>query len=172
MDLAFTTLPARGDVDLLLCDLSDRLIADGLRPAGIVQINRERINGPCDMDIRILPDGPELRISQSLGSGARGCRLDAGALEEAAARVMAELPKADCLVVNKFGKHEAEGRGFRPVIAEALSLGLPVLVGLGALNADAFHTFAGSAATKLTPEAVRLHAWLTARLAGRLTAAS
>ena len=27
---------------------------------------------------------------------------------------------ADVLIVNKFGKHEAEGRGFRMVVAEAL----------------------------------------------------
>ena len=82
MRLACTLAPGRGDVDLLLARLAERLAARGLRCAGTVQINSEAGPGrPCDMDVRLLPHGPVLRISQSLGPGAHGCRLDPGALE-------------------------------------------------------------------------------------------
>lgn len=104
---------------------------------------------------------PRLRISQDLGRSARGCRLDPAALATAVGLVSAKLSKgADILIVNKFGKHEAEGRGFRGVIAEALSLGIPVLVGVNALNLPAFETFAEGMASGLPPAASALEAWI------------
>jgi hypothetical protein len=82
------------------------------------------------MDVRVLPNGPILRISQNLGSVSKGCRLDPAALEAAVGLVEARLdPNVDLLIINKFGKHEADGRGFRTVIAAALDLEIPVLVG-------------------------------------------
>ena len=40
--------------------------------------------GHCDSDLWLLPDGPAARITQQLGPGAQACRMDAGAMEEAA----------------------------------------------------------------------------------------
>ena len=111
--------------------------------------------------MRVLPDGAVLRISQDLGPQARGCRLDPAALETAVAMVAASLSSgADLLIVNKFGKHEAEGRGFRSVIAEAVAMDIPVLVGLNALNRPAFETFAEGLAIQLPPEPEALMAWV------------
>jgi Protein of unknown function (DUF2478) len=143
MNLAYTMAPGRGDTDLILFKMAKVLAARGLRCCGTVQINSERGDtGPCDMDVWVLPDGPILRISQDLGRASHGCRLDPCALETAVGLVSASLDRgADVLIVNKFGKHEAEGRGFRTVIAEALSNGIPVVVGVNALNLPAFHEF-------------------------------
>jgi hypothetical protein len=161
MQIAYTMAPGRGDTDLLLQAFAAWAIGRGLVAAGTVQVNTEREAGPCDMDVTVLPDGPVLRISQDLGAGARGCRLDPAALEQAVGLVAADLAAgADCLIVNKFGKHEAEGRGFRPVIAEAIAMGVPVLVGVNALNLGAFEAFTGGAATRLRPDAQALRAWL------------
>ncbi|MEP2505676.1 MAG: DUF2478 domain-containing protein [Paracoccaceae bacterium] len=128
--------PGKGDTDLLLFDFAEFLANSGLRTAGTVQINTESVcDGPCDMDVRVLPDGPDIRISQSLGQHAKGCRLDPAALEAAVQIVAARLPQGvDCLIVNKFGKHEADGRGMRDVIADAISRDIPVLVGLNPLT--------------------------------------
>ena len=80
----------RGVGDTVLSNVADRLIARGLRVYGTIQVNRERRDGQrCDMDIKILPEGLEIRVSQSLGLGARGCRLDSGALETAFASALA-----------------------------------------------------------------------------------
>lgn len=161
MRIAYTMAPGRGDTDLLLQRVARSLIAHGRRPSGTVQINSERADaGPCDMDVMVLPNGPTLRISQSLGRQARGCRLDPDALESAVGHVQATLHRRDCLIVNKFGKHEAEGRGFRPVIASAIELGLPVLVGLNQLNFEAFMAFTAGEAERLNPKFDCLLDWL------------
>ena len=161
MTLAYTMAPGRGETDLLLEGLVSDLAARGLRCCGTVQINTAKADaGPCDMDLRVLPRGPVLRISQDLGPSARGCRLDPEALETAVGLVSARLDAgADLLIINKFGKHEAEGRGFRDVIAQAMSLNVPVLAGLNSLNRHAFEAFAGGLATYLPPERDALAAW-------------
>jgi hypothetical protein len=162
MNLAYTMAPGRGDTDLILFKLATVLAARGLRCCGTVQINSERGDtGPCDMDVLVLPDGPILRISQDLGRASHGCRLDPAALETAVGLVSASMGQgSDLLIVNKFGKHEAQGRGFRTVIAEALSKGIPVLVGINALNLSAFEEFAEGLATRLPPEPTALESWI------------
>lgn len=80
----------------------------------------------CDMVIECLSDGRRLKISEDRGPMARGCRLDGSALADALVSAQASLsPSTDVFVVNKFGKTEAEGAGFRPLIADAVSRGLP-----------------------------------------------
>lgn len=173
MMLAYTMAPGRGDTDLVLQGLATELALRGLRCCGTVQINTERADaGPCDMDVRVLPDGPILRISQDLGPSARGCRLDAAALETAVGLVAARLSSgADLLIVNKFGKHEAEGRGFREVIAQAVAMDVPVLVGLNALNREAFEAFADGLAIPVPPERRALAAWVEEAVRARLESA-
>lgn len=161
MKLAYVSLNGRGATDACLADAVALMRAAGLALAGTVQTNPPREGrAVCDMDLHVLPGGPVLRISQDLGAGARGCRLDSGALEEAVARSARRLVRAEALVVNKFGKTEAEGRGFVPVIAEALERGLPVLVGVNALNLEAFLAFAGDLAMALPADPARVAAWV------------
>ncbi len=166
MNIGYTMAPGRGDTDLVLARLADRLRAWGIRTCGTVQINREcEDSGPCDMDVKVLPDGPLIRISQSLGRAARGCRLDQGALAAAVGQVEATLAHgADVVIINKFGRHEAEGHGFRDLIAETLSRDLPVLVGLNRLNEPAFRAFTGGLAVGLRPDVDELADWVEARL--------
>jgi hypothetical protein len=160
MLIAHVTLPGRGATDACLARTVDILTARGLRLAGTVQTNRPRPGaGPCDMDVRVLPDGPTLCISQALGSGARGCRLDGGALEEAVVAVMPRIAGASLLVVNKFGKQEGMGRGLVPCIVEAMDRGIPVLVGVNGLNLQAFLDFAGGASRALRPDPGAVAGW-------------
>ena len=164
MKIAYTMAQGRGDTDLLLHALARSLGAQGYRTCGLVQTNTDRADsGPCDMDVQVLPDGAALRISQALGRASHGCRLDPNALETAVAMVAASLEQgADLLIINKFGKHEAEGRGFRSVIGDALAMGTPVLVGLNTLNKPAFEEFCGGMAEEIAPDVIALAAWLRA----------
>ena len=172
MKLAYTMAPGRGDTDLLLSGLADTLASQGYTTCGTVQINTDRASGPCDMDVRVLPNGPILRISQDLGSGSKGCRLDPAALETAVGLAETRLdPNVDILIINKFGKHEADGRGFRTVIASALDIGIPVLVGVNALNLLAFQDFVGPEACRLEPLEGETLEWIAAVLAGKQNAA-
>ena len=162
--IATVRSPGRGDTDLLLARFADHAMRLGLRVCGTVQINSDGPGAhPCDMDIRVLPDGPVLRISQSLGRHARGCRLDPDALEQAVAGVERALQDgADLLIVNKFGKMEAEGRGMRDAIAEAVSRGIPVLTGVNLLNEPALMAFAEDMTCPLAPDLGALCDWLDA----------
>ena len=161
MKIAYTMAQGRGDTDLLLFAAAQKLATRGYRTCGTVQINTDCDTHPCDMDVQILPDGPVLRISQSLGREAKGCRLDPSVLEKAVGLVAARLAgQVDVLIVNKFGKHEADGRGFRSVIAEAIERDLPVLVGVNALNLGAFEAFAGPQAERLEPSVEDIVGWL------------
>ena len=67
--------------------------------------------------------------------------------------------EADPLIVNKFGKHEAMGRNFRSAIAAAVEWDVPVLLGVGALNLEAFEHFAGSFASCLDIDQSALRSW-------------
>ena len=167
MNIAYTMAKGRGDTDLLLYRVAERLESLGYRTAGTVQINTEREDEClCDMDVKVLPDGPVIRISQSLGAGAKGCRLDPAALESAVGFADAQLAKgADVLIINKFGKHEAEGRGFRDTIATAMMNDIPVLVGANHLNLDAFNTFTDASALALEPDEDIIFNWLQMQLA-------
>ena len=160
MSLGYVSLPGRGANDRFLAQVAARLQDRGLKLAGTVQTNIERADRTkCDMDIVVLPDGPVLRISEDRGNLARGCRLDAGVLEQAVAGVSRAMPGADLLIVNKFGKQEAEGRGMAPLIADALERNLPVLLGVNGLNLPAFQTFAGGLETALAADIDQVVEW-------------
>lgn len=144
MRLAHISISGRGETDRFLAAVAARLEMAGVRLAGTVQSNTARADRTrCDMDLRVLPDGPVYRISEDRGAAARGCMLDHGALEQTVAEVARRLDGADLLIVNKFGKAESEGRGLVPVISDALARGLPVLVGVNGLNLPLYLDFAG-----------------------------
>jgi len=165
MRIAYTIAQGQGGTDLLLFNVATQLRELGYRTAGTVQINTEREDaGPCDMDVQVLPEGDRIRISQSLGAGSKGCRLDPFALESAVGQVDARLAAgADILIINKFGKHEAQGRGFRDTIATAVSLGIPVLVGTNNLNKDALLEFTGGTAEWLPAQENEILNWFEMR---------
>ncbi len=169
MHLAYVMNSERGATDRLLSELAGRLAAAGVRTAGIVQTNTEICDTElCDMDVQVLPAGNVIRISQSLGKNSRGCRLDPEALERAVAQVQASLsaqPAPQVLLVNKFGKHEADGRGMRVVIAAAMELEIPVLSGVNGINLGAFQTFSGGIAQEAPGDIDALVAWVQNLLA-------
>lgn len=167
MHLGYITLSGRGRIDALLAEVVARLEAQGVALAGTVQSNTGRPDRrQCDMDLRLMPGGPVVRISVDRGAEARGCRLDAGVLEQSVLWVTRHLDGAALLVVNKFGKQEAEGRGLAPVIAEALGRGMPVLVGVNGLNLPPFLDFADGLAERLDPDPGHVSGWCLAAVAG------
>lgn len=164
MRLAYVSSLERGRNDAVVAEVARLLQARGLRLVGVVQRNVERPGRTdCDMRLALLPDGEATSITQDLGNAAEGCRLDAGALELAVAEVARRLAAdgAEVLLINKFGKQEAEGRGFRDVIAEALVRGLPVVLGLNPENAGAFLEFTEGAATELPADPASVLDWLS-----------
>lgn len=153
MKIAYLKFEASENPNQALADLAQDLLDAGWRVIGTTQTNIPRKDThKCDMDVRLLPEGAVIRISQNLGPKSRGCQLDPDALEQAVNETMARMDRADILIINKFGKHEALGRGFRQAIADAMAKDIPVLVGTNALNLDAFLEFSDGAAQGLSAE--------------------
>ncbi|MEQ9040357.1 MAG: DUF2478 domain-containing protein [Silicimonas sp.] len=172
MKLAYVTVPGRGRIDDLVAEVVGAFEDDGLRLAGTARVKPADPSGhPCDMDLRVLPDGPGFRISQPLGPMAKGCRLDGGVIEAIAAEVEARLSGADLLVVNKFGKLEAQGRGLCPAITMAMEMGIPTLVGVNEMNVPEFNAFSDGAAEVLKPDVRSIRAWYEKARAPLLLAA-
>ena len=150
MTLFYVSLPGRGQTDACLT-AAVRLMQDaGLRLSGTFALETD--DPSCDMQLQVLPDGPVIRINQNLGRQARGCRLDGGALEQAVTEVATRTDAAQILIVNKFGKLEAAGRGYVPLIVQALDAERVVLIGVNALNLADLLAFADGMATDLPGE--------------------
>jgi nucleoside-triphosphatase THEP1 len=76
----------------------------------------------------ILPNIP-LFVADAQSCDARGCRLDDQRLGELADRLTAAIDDGpDLVVINRFGRAEAEGRGLVKPIAQALKADIPVLI--------------------------------------------
>lgn len=134
----------------------------GLHLAGTVPRRTETNAGAHpQMDLEILGVDRVVRISQDLGPFAQGCRLDPGALAEAVQLVEARLDRGgiSLLIINKFGKQEAEGGGFRHVFGKALIAGLPVLTSVSAGQLGDFLEFADPMATLLPSDPDAVLSW-------------
>ena len=134
------------DIDGLLACFVQAQQRWGLIVKGVLQ-DRGQAGGECycaDMDLLAIGSDRVFRISQSLGAGSSGCRLHPGALADCSAYLEQEIEQgADLLVLNRFGKGESEGRGFRDLICMALSRGIPVLIAVRPAYLVAWEQFSG-----------------------------
>lgn len=162
LPIAAVLSDASNSAGVVLTDVARHLQREGCRLAGAVQTaNPEKARqGACVMALSVLPDGPDLPIWQELGRHAKGCRLDHEALEDVVGLVDGSLDEAtDVLIINKFGKREGEGAGFRQTITRAIDLDVPVLVGIGEAEREAFESFVGGAGQVLPPRVDDILVW-------------
>ncbi|MEP9352611.1 DUF2478 domain-containing protein [Xanthobacter sp. KR7-65] len=151
----------REAIQALLADAARRLSASGVRVLGVV----EHLSPGCaheDVLLLDLVSGETNRLHQDLGSGAAGCSLDPAGLAAAAAGV--ERAIADRLaeggdlsdtvvVLSKFGRQEAEGRGLTSAFHAAVAAELSVLTSVSPSVHAQWDGFAGDLAV-LAPAAV------------------
>ena len=155
-------------IDDLIASIVGQLKRQGLRVGGVVQSNVEQAGQRrCDMRLEELTTGRVVSISQRLGPQSRGCRLNNVALDQIVAIVEASLgDDLDILILNKFGRQEAEGKGLRTAVAHAAAAGIPVLVGLNRAYAADWREFCEGEGQLLEPETAAVASWLDACLAG------
>jgi molybdate transport system ATP-binding protein len=139
------------DVDTLLSEFARDLQRSGRRLGGIVQVNGKDADGhKADMRVLDLASGEQISLWQSLGSGAASCKLDPAGLAEAAVAVSRAIAQdLDLIVINKFSKQEAAGKGLRSEFAEAIMSAVPVLTAVPEASLQAWVEFTGDRGTTL-----------------------
>lgn len=147
---------------------------DGLDPAPVLQeiaaTLRERgvaLGGAvqhgdvgCAMTLELLPSGVRVPISQNLGSGASGCRLDSVGLAEAASLVRKSIDAAPALAIfNKFGSQEAAGSGMHAEMVAAVTSGIPILTAVRDTLLPQWAEFTGGQSVQLDCSVDAALAW-------------
>ena len=174
MTLARPTIAAayfteKDEIDTRLETIVRTLQNRGFAVAGFLQ--REFADGLGCCRATFLEDvssGEQMRITQALGSGSRGCRLDPHGLAAASGRLLFSIGREiDLLVLNRFGKGESEGHGFRAVIEKAHDEGLPVLTAVRPTYFEAWNVFGHDLAETLDPDPEQLLQWCLSAIAQR-----
>nr|WP_271574139.1 DUF2478 domain-containing protein [Bradyrhizobium sp. CCBAU 11361] len=143
-----------------MADFAQDIVQQGVRIGGIMQRHSRRANGTHVMLAIDVATGQEISISQPLGSGAMSCNLDTNGLAEAAVVVSQALRnKTDLLVISKFAKQEAAGRGLRLELVDAITRGVPVLTAVPNNCLADWRTFTAGVGTLLPCDRQFLEQW-------------
>lgn len=148
-------------IDDFLSRVADLLRADCVKLGGALQENAgDTASGCSTMTLVDLTSQSRFRISQDLGPQAQGCRLDARGLGEIEAVLDQALHhNVEILILNRFGKAEAEGGGLRSVFTHAIEAGIPVLTAVRSPYTETWSEFHGRLAIDLTPDLDAVLAW-------------
>lgn len=137
--------------------------ARGYRVLGLIQRRAEE-DRPCAGDVILydLAGDESFVISQRLGKESTCCSVDPAGVAEAGVvlrRALALPQPVDLLVVNKFGKLEADGGGLMDEIAMAAGLGVPVLTSVHQSRLDRWLDFTGDFGVGIAPDRAAIAQW-------------
>ncbi len=146
-------------VDEMVAEVALRLRCEGYALAGAVQHNTDEDGRPCsDMRIEDLSTGKLMDITNPQRGA--GCRLDATALEDVAGIIAGGLEReVDLVILNRFGKQEISGNGFRAMMENAVAREIPLLTVLNGAHRPAWDGFASGMAATLPPDAAAIERW-------------
>lgn len=128
-DLAAVVYGAGDDPDALFTAFAGDLRRSGRRVVGVIQVGRSCRSEDPRLGAVVLPEGELVSLAEDARTCAVGCRLDAAQLAGVATRLCnAMTDGSDLVIINRFGRTEAEGRGLADLIIRALKADIPVLI--------------------------------------------
>jgi hypothetical protein len=157
------------DVDAVFAEAVTTLRRQDVVVAGLLQRFGERLsNGKRSMWLDNIATGAVIRLDRPRGPGATACVLDPDALARAACVLRRAVEsEPDLIVANRFGHAEAEGRGTRTEIADAICSGALVLTAVRYTLLPDLEGFLGSPPHLLLPSAASIVSWVQDHLAHR-----
>ncbi len=157
------------EVDAILAAAVARIRQRGIAVSGILQHFGERLsNGKRSMWVVDIVTGRTIRLDQPRGPGAIACMLDPDALAQAACMLRRAIAAgADLVVASRFGNAEADGRGMRAELADAICSGAAVLVATRFSLLNDLEGFLGGPAHLLLPSPAAIATWAESLVACR-----
>lgn len=145
-----------------------RLEACGLKPRGLLQHGEPGCGKACaTLYLDDIGMQRQVCIFEDRGPQASGCRLDTAGLTIAAGWLgEAVEARPDVLFVNRFGKHEGEGRGLREEIGMAVAAGIPTVIAVNRQYLRQWRAFAGETFAMLPLDAGKIVDWCRKAVAG------
>lgn len=154
--------------DELLARLVLELQAQGRRVRGLLMRHEGGLVGDTacgvQMFLRDVWTQEDYLVSQPMGSLSKACRADPQGFARATVvmrRALQERP--DLVVLNRFGKLEAEGGGMSAELLALMAEGVPVLTAVAPAYRGAWTSFSGGATLLPVDDAVVRH-WLQQQL--------
>ncbi|SJZ84159.1 DUF2478 domain-containing protein [Consotaella salsifontis] len=154
----------RAGLDRQLGVILSEMKGRGARIIGLLQTVLDDSDCDCSkLAVRDLASDELIPITQFLGHESHSCRLDTRRLAEVSGLLEKQIePGVELLLINRFGKVEAEGHGLRDLICQAIELGIPTLVTVQTSHLDAWASFESGLAQYLPPEPEVVRAWCEA----------
>jgi len=150
------------DVDAIFAEAVAILRRQGVVIAGLLQRFGEKLpNGKRSMWLDNIATGAAIRLDRPDAPDAAACVLDPDALARASCvlrRAVAIGP--ELIVVNRFGQAEADGRGTRTAITEAVHSGSLVLTAVRYNLLLDLEGFLGNPPHLLLPSAAAIVSWV------------
>jgi len=151
-------------IDGVLAQVVSRLKSRGIAMAGVLQTCGGEGYEHSDLRLESITGRWSLPIMQKRGALSSGCSLDYSAVAEASLRVASDIaPETRLVVLNRFGRAEAEGNGFRSILEKCLEEGKPALCAVRNDYAREWEEFHGGLADTLLPEPDAILEWCLAR---------
>lgn len=117
----------------------------GARVVGVLAENNDA-GGTCSAAFLIdIASGRRFSIQLDATPVGTNCHLDADGIEEACIGLLAQIPRADVVLLSKFGKTEAAGQGLWPAFRSTIAAGTPLLTTVSPRHAEAWAAFAPGA---------------------------
>jgi Protein of unknown function (DUF2478) len=134
------------DMDDLLAQATSRAQAAGWRVRGLMMTWPDGAVACGAMVLKDVQTGESFLVSQDLGPGATGCRVDTQGFARASVvlrRALDEQPPPDLVVINRFGGLEAAGEGLADELMALVAADVPVLTAVSDKHAAAWARFSG-----------------------------
>ncbi len=161
-DLAALVYGQPDEPDRLLREFVQDLTNRGYRVAGLVQTRLD--DGRAA--VSVLPSGETIPLAQK-PAAVSSSRREPCDLAQAAARIDALIESgADLVIINRFGKLEAQGNGLVDEIARALSFDIPVVVAVPEFRFAEWLSFCRGMGVKLPCRNGSLQSWWSAMIVG------
>ena len=140
------------------------------RLAGVIAEDHHLANRHCGAGYLARIGTPQrFAMFEDRGRGSTACHLSDRAVLTASEAVQQDIAKGcDLVILSKFGRLEAAGKGLRGAFAAAIENSIPLLSSLSPAVAEKWTRFAGPQFETLRADAAEIDAWVRAVLSSVL----